>query len=101
MPSAVKAGEVASLTYSLPPSLLERRHPRNQNYYVGPSSINNSKDFYLGRRSTVSVPWSTISRVDGNSGSRLARWNLGLGEGDHRDGEGDDGEQGSLHDGTK
>ena len=48
--------------------------------------------------STVSVPGSPISRagVDRNTRSRLASC-LGLGEGDHRDGEGDDGEQGGIH----
>ena len=48
--------------------------------------------------STVSVPGSAVTRagVDRNTRSRLASC-LGLGEGDHRDGEGDDGEQGGIH----
>ena len=48
--------------------------------------------------STVSVPGRSISRagVDGNTRSRLTL-GLSLSEGDHRDGEGDDGEQGGLH----
>ena len=53
-----------------------------------------------GRR-TVRVARSSVPRADGNTpGSGLA-WvgHLGLGEGDHRDGEGEDGEYGGLHDG--
>ena len=48
--------------------------------------------------STVSVPGRSISRagVDGNTRSRLTL-GLSLSEGDHRDGEADDGEQGGLH----